>query len=225
MEGEKTRVKRNPSRAVYEFEKIAEILDSEFICNIGFSHNGYPVVIPVMYGRKDKELYIHGSVLSRMFTDLQAGIDICVTVNIVDGLVLAKSAFHHSLNYRSVMIFGKAKPIAGDQKMMALKCISDQMLSGRWDEVRLPDERELKITSVLSISIDEFSAKLREGDPKDDRADLDLEYWSGVVPVQKKFLPAIADSYSKEKELPVSVVNLSRHERSDQTVTLNNITK
>lgn len=208
MKDNQIKVKRSPKRAVYDFDKIAQILDEEYSCNVGFIHNDYPVVIPTIYGRKDRELFIHGSTLSRMLIELQKGIDVCISVTINDGLVLAKSAFNHSLNYRSVVLFGKAKVVSDEDKLEALKCISDHMIPNRWEEVRAPNSKELKVTTVLSITIDKFSAKIRGGSPEDNKEDLNLtDIWSGIIPIKKIGLPSISDNYSLDIEKPKSVVD------------------
>ena len=194
---DKIRVKRQPKRGHYDKETIYRILDSDFMCTISFVHQGVPVGIPTIYGRKGNTLYLHGAGTSRMMTELDKGVDLCVTMFNVHGLVLAKSAFHHSLNYESVVVFGKGKAVAPEDKMEALKAVSDQILKGRWEESRLPNEKELKATSVIAIDITEASAKIRTGPPGDDKADEHLPIWSGVVPIQKQYLaPMPADDYS-----------------------------
>lgn len=179
------KVKRVPSRGKYDKESIHSILDAHFLCHIGFIHEGYPVVIPTLYGRDEDNLYIHGASTSRMLKSLQQGIEISVAVTRIDGIVLARSAFHHSMNYRSVVLFGKAALVTDpEQKLHALKLVSDQVLQDRWEEVRLPNEKELKATTVLAIPIDEASAKVRTGPPVDDKDDYDLDVWAGVLPMQ-----------------------------------------
>ena len=194
---DKTRVKRVPKRGVYDKETIYRILDTDYTCTVSFMHQGIPVGIPTIYGRKGNTLYLHGAGTSRMMLELDKGIDICVTVLNVHALVLAKSAFHHSLNYESVVVFGKGKAVDSDQKMEALKVVSDQILEGRWEESRLPNEKELKATTVIAIEIDEASAKIRTGPPSDEKADENLPIWSGVVPIEKQYMSALpADDYS-----------------------------
>lgn len=184
---EKNKIKRNPKRAIYDKTEVYQILDNHFLCHIGFTHNNYPVVIPTMFGRKDDSIYIHGASVSRLIKDLEQGIDICVSVARVNGLVLARSAFHHSLNYESVVLFGKGKLIEEEDKSDALKVISDHLIKNRWEEVRLPNEKELKATKVIEIKIDELSAKVRKGDPVDDTEDLDMDVWAGVVPLKEYY--------------------------------------
>ena len=181
---ERTKVKRVPKRGIYDLGQIKSILDAHFLCHIGFVHDGYPVVIPTLYGRKDDHLYIHGATSSRLLKTLQKKVEISVAVTLVDGIVLARSAFHHSMNYRSVVLFGKAEVVEGDQeKFDALKVISDQVIPGRWEEVRSPNTKELKATTVLSIPIQEASTKVRTGPPVDEKDDYDLTVWAGVLPL------------------------------------------
>lgn len=191
---ERTRVRRIPDRGAYDRETIYEILDAGFICHVGFVAEGGPVVIPTSYGHIDDQLYIHGSAASRMLRSLQQGIDVCITVTLVDGLVLARSAFHHSMNYRSVVVFGRAEVIAEEAaKLRALQAISEQIVRGRWNEVRQPSPQELKATLVLSLPLHEASAKIRTGPPKDDEADYALPVWAGVVPVHMEYGEPIPD--------------------------------
>src|SRR6185436_5638658 len=166
---ERTTLKRLPKRAVYDRELVYAILDEGFICHVGFAVDGRPFVIPTGYARVDDQLYIHGSQVSRTLRTLAQGVEVCVTVTLVDGLVLARSAFHHSMNYRSVVIFGHASSVElAEEKLAALFAFSEQVIPGRWDEVRGPTEQELKATSVLSLPLAEVSAKVRMGPPIDD---------------------------------------------------------
>jgi nitroimidazol reductase NimA-like FMN-containing flavoprotein (pyridoxamine 5'-phosphate oxidase superfamily) len=182
---ERTKVKRVPKRGIYDLDQIKSILDAHFLCHIGFVHDGYPVVIPTLYGRKNDQLFIHGATSSRLLKTLQEGLEISVAVTLVDGIVLARSAFHHSMNYRSVVLFSKAKPVQDDQeKLDALKVISDQVILGRWEEVRPPNNKELKATTVLSIPIQEASAKIRTGPPVDEKEDYNLNVWAGELPLK-----------------------------------------
>ena len=192
---EQTRVRRLPERGKYEQETVYSILDEGLICHVGFiASDGRPVVIPTSYGRKDNRLYIHGSAASRMQRILATGIDVCVTVTLMDGVVLARSAFHSSINYRSVVIFGKAKQIEdAKQKAEALYAFSEHLLPGRWAEIREPTEQELKGTSVLVIELNEVSAKVRTGPPIDDAEDYVLPVWAGVLPMEAKFGEPLAD--------------------------------
>jgi len=195
---ERTKVKRVPQRGIYDIEVINAILDAHFICHIGFIHEECPVVMPTLYGRKDDRLYIHGATTSRMLRSLQEGIQASVGVTLVDGIVLARSAFHHSMNYRSVILFGKARLISdGPEKWKALKVISDQVLPGRWEEVRKPNKKELKATAVLSFPIQEVSAKVRTGPPVDEKEDYELDIWAGVLPVRSMMETPIPDPQLK----------------------------
>jgi uncharacterized protein len=182
---ERTRVKRLPKRGHYDCETVYGILDSAFVCHVGFSVDGQPYVIPTNYGRTGDTLYVHGSAASRMLKTLSAGVPVCVTVTHVDGLVLARSAFHHSVNYRSVVILGRARLVEEPrEKMEALRLFTEHVIKGRWDDVRQPTELELKATTVLAISLEEVSAKVRTGGPVDDEADYALPVWAGVLPLE-----------------------------------------
>lgn len=181
---ERNRVRRLPQRGHYDDQTIAEVLDAGFLCHMAFTVDGQPFTIPTLYGREGRTLYLHGSAASRMMRELSAGIPACVSVAHVDGLVLARSAFHHSINYRSVVAFGTATLIDDrDAKLHALQVISDQVLRNRWQEVRGPNEKELKATSVLALKIEDASVKIRMGGPVDDQEDLLLPVWAGVVPI------------------------------------------
>ena len=181
---ERTKLKRLPNRGSHDSAAIHRILDAAFLAHVGFNLDGQPFVIPTLYGREGEKLYLHGSAASRMLRELETGVDACVTVTLVDGLVLARSAFHHSMNYRSVVAFGKARRIGDpDQKTKALRVISDHLIAGRWNEVRGPNERELKATAVLEFAIEEASAKVRTGPPLDDEEDYALPIWAGVLPL------------------------------------------
>lgn len=191
---DRTRVRRLPERGKYDRETVYSILDDASICHVGFVAEGRAVVIPTLFGRDGDRLYIHGSTASRMLRALAGGIDICVTVTLVDGLVLARSAFHSSMNYRSVLIFGKATLIDDvDEKVRALAIFSEHLLPGRWAEIREPSEKELKGTLVLAIDLKEVSAKVRTGGPKDDEEDYSLDVWAGVVPIQQRFGAPVPD--------------------------------
>jgi nitroimidazol reductase NimA-like FMN-containing flavoprotein (pyridoxamine 5'-phosphate oxidase superfamily) len=182
---ERTTIKRLPQRGVYDRQLVYTILDEGFICHVGFVAQGKPVVIPTGYARVDDQLYIHGSQASRMLRTLKTGIDVCVTVTLLDGLVLARSAFNHSMNYRSVVVFGKAAAIEEPgAKLAALRALAEHMIPGRWDEVRQPTDQELKATTVLSLPLEEVSAKVRTGPPLDDEEDYSLEVWAGVLPLK-----------------------------------------
>ncbi|HYW71229.1 MAG TPA: pyridoxamine 5'-phosphate oxidase family protein [Pyrinomonadaceae bacterium] len=180
----RTTLKRLPKRGSHERETINEILDEGFICHVGFAADGQPFVIPTGYARVADKLLIHGSQASRMLRALKTGIDVCVTVTLIDGLVLARSAFHHSMNYRSVVILGRAQLIEErEEKLAALFALSEHIIRGRWAEVREPTEAELQQTTVLSLPIDEASAKIRTGPPLDDEEDYAMNVWAGVLPL------------------------------------------
>jgi uncharacterized protein len=195
---ERTQVKRLPKRGNYDRDVVYKILDSGIVCHIGFSVGGQPYVIPTNYGRSGDTLYIHGSAASRMLRTLAGGIPMCVTVTHLDGLVLARSAFHHSVNYRSVVILGTAKLVEEQaEKMEALHIFTEQVMKGRWDDIRQPNEQELKGTTVLSVSLEEVSAKIRTGGPVDDEEDYARPTWAGVLPLETIAKPPIPDEKRK----------------------------
>jgi uncharacterized protein len=192
---ERTKIKRIPKRAEYERDVIHQILDEALICHVGFVADGQPFVIPTAYGRIEDKFYIHGSPASRMLRSLSNGIEVCVTVTLVDGLVLARSAFHHSMNYRSVVIFGTANIVnTAEEKLEALRAFTEHVVRGRWSEVRQPSHQELQGTLVLSLPLNEASAKVRTGPPLDDEGDYSLPVWAGVLPLQLSTLSPIPDS-------------------------------
>jgi nitroimidazol reductase NimA-like FMN-containing flavoprotein (pyridoxamine 5'-phosphate oxidase superfamily) len=181
----RTTLKRLPQRGSYDREVINQILDEGFLCHVGFVLDGQPFVIPTGYARVGDSLVIHGSQASRMLRALGQGIDVCVTVTLIDGLVLARSAFHHSMNYRSVVVFGRATAIEDPAaKVAALRALSEHMIPGRWEDVRAPNERELQQTTVLSLPLIEASVKVRTGPPLDDEEDYHLPIWAGVIPLR-----------------------------------------
>ena len=181
----RTRVVREADRAAYDRETVYRILDEGFLCHAGFVVDGQPFVIPTSYGRKDASLYIHGSAASRMLRQMKEGVPVCIEVTLLDGLVLARSIFNHSMNYRSVVILGKATLVDDpEEKLAALRILSEHILPGRWDDSRQPNERELKATSVLRVPIEEFSAKVRQGPAIDDEEDYSFPTWAGVVPLE-----------------------------------------
>jgi uncharacterized protein len=190
----RTRVIREPQRAVYDRETAYRILDEGFLCHIGFAVDGQPYVIPTSYGRKDANLYIHGSAASRMLRNLKQGVRMCATVTLLDGLVLARSVFNHSMNYRSLVILGTAALVEDpEEKLEALRVLSEHIIRGRWADARQPNESELKQTSVLCLPIEEFSAKVRTGPPIDDEEDYSFPTWAGVVPLEMKVGEPIND--------------------------------
>jgi uncharacterized protein len=178
-----TRVKRLPERGRYDRETIDAILDEGLVCHLGFAVDDQPYVIPTLYARDGDVVYLHGSSASRALRTLSTGVRVCVTVTLLDGLVLAKSVFNHSMNYRSVLLFGTAQLVEGDEKRDALRRLVEQLAPGRWNEARQPTALELKATSVLALSIDAASAKVRSGPATDDPEDEHLPVWAGVVPV------------------------------------------
>jgi nitroimidazol reductase NimA-like FMN-containing flavoprotein (pyridoxamine 5'-phosphate oxidase superfamily) len=179
---ERTRARRLPERATYDRATVHAILDEGFVCHVGFVADGQPYVVPTGYARAGETLYLHGSTGSRL--GLRPGMDVCVTVTLLDGLVLARSAFHHSMNYRSVMAIGRTRPIRDPQeKEAALRALVDHIVPGRSDAVRGADRRELAATAVLALPLAEVSAKVRTGPPIDDDPDYDLPIWAGVLPL------------------------------------------
>ena len=208
----RTTVKRLPKRAEYDREVIHRILDEAFVCHIGFVAEGQPYVIPTGYARAGDFLYIHGSAASRMLRSLAGGVDVCVTVTLIDGLVLSRSAFHHSMNYRSVVVLGKASVVQDPgEKMEALRAFTDHIIRDRWSEVREPDEQEMKATLVLRLPIDEASAKIRTGPPVEEERDLSLKVWAGVLPLRLTPGEPVPDPYT-DPATPVPP-NVSRYSR------------
>jgi nitroimidazol reductase NimA-like FMN-containing flavoprotein (pyridoxamine 5'-phosphate oxidase superfamily) len=214
----RTRVVREPQRAVYDRDAVNQILDEAFLCHVGFvansSSDAQPFVIPTSYGRDGDVLYIHGSAASRMLRNLDQGVPVCVTVTLLDGLVLARSVFNHSMNYRSVVILGIATLVDDpEEKLAALRALSEHIIPGRWEDARQPNERELKATSVLRLPIAEFSAKVRVGPPIDDDEDYAFPTWAGVIPLETKASTAIRDDRCQQ-ELPVYLKTYTRKKRS-----------
>jgi uncharacterized protein len=190
----RTELRRIPDRGSHEWKTINQILDAGFLAHVGFCVNGQPFVIPTLYGRDEGRLYLHGSAVSRMLRELETRIPACVTVTLVDGLVLSRSAFDHSMNYRCVVAFGTARKVADpEQKIKCVRVISEHLIAGRWEDVREPSEKELKATTVLEFSIEEASSKVRGGPPLDDESDYGLRVWAGVLPLEMRSLPPIPD--------------------------------
>ena len=210
----RTRVVREPERGVYDRETAYAILDEGFLCHVGFIADGQPFVIPTSYGRNGDSLYIHGSAASRMLRRLNEGVPVCVTVTLLDGLVLARSVFNHSMNYRSVVILGTAKLVDDPQeKLEALRILSEHIIAGRWDDARKPNERELKATSVLRLPIEEFSAKVRTGPPIDDKEDYSFPTWAGVIPLEISADEPINDTRIRTtRPIPAYAMNYQRKE-------------
>jgi uncharacterized protein len=210
----RTRVVREPHRGAYDRATVNQILDEGFLCHVGFVADGQPYVIPTSYGRAGDVLYIHGSAASRMLRNLDQGVPVCITVTLLDGLVLARSIFNHSMNYRSVVILGKATLVDDPaEKLAALRALSEHILPHRWDDVRQPNEKELKATSVLKIPIEEFSAKLRVGPPIDDEEDYSFPTWAGVIPLEMTVGAPIRDDRC-EKEFPAYLQGYKRKKKS-----------
>ncbi len=207
----RTQVKRLAKRGVYDKSQVHAILDEGFLCQVGFAVDGQPYVIPTGYARVDDTIYIHGSAASRMLRTLDQGVDVCLTVTLVDGFVLARSAFHHSMNYRSVMVLGKARLVTDpEEKVAALRSFTNHIVPGRWDEVRQPTEPELKSTSVLALPLHEVSAKVRTGGPLDEEEDYALPIWAGVVPIRT----AIGEPAPDARTLPgIAAVDTQRFTR------------
>jgi nitroimidazol reductase NimA-like FMN-containing flavoprotein (pyridoxamine 5'-phosphate oxidase superfamily) len=208
----RTRVVREADRAVYDRAAAYQILDEGFICHVGFAVDNQPFVIPTSYGRAGDNLYIHGSAASRMLRRIDEGVPVCVTVTLLDGLVLARSIFNHSMNYRSVVVLGTAAAVQDpEEKLSALRALSEHILPGRWDEARQPNERELKATLIMRLPITEFSAKVRQGPPVDDEEDYVFPTWAGVVPLKMVAGAPIDDPrLDPGREVPKYAKNYSR---------------
>jgi nitroimidazol reductase NimA-like FMN-containing flavoprotein (pyridoxamine 5'-phosphate oxidase superfamily) len=189
----RTRVRRVPQRGQYDRETVEAILDDTLISHIGFVHDDHPVVIPTLHARLGDRLYLHGSAASRMLRTLEGGAHVCATATLVDGLVLARSAFHHSVNYRSVVVFGQARLVEPDERIRALELFTEKLVPGRWPEVRPPTRKELKGTKVFELPLDEASAKVRTGPPIDDDEDYELPVWAGVLPLRTVVEPPQPD--------------------------------
>lgn len=190
----RTTLKRLPKRAEYDRAAVYQILDEGFICHVGFVVDGQPFVIPTGYARIGDQLYIHGSAVSRMLRTLESGVDVCVSVTLIDGLVLARSAFDHSINYRSVVVLGRASAVEeAEEKFAVLRAFTEHFVPGRWDEVREPNEQEMKATLVLALPLEEVSAKVRTGPPIDNEEDYALPVWAGVIPLHLAAAAPISD--------------------------------
>lgn len=208
----RSELRRLPKRGSHDAAVIHKILDAGFLAHVGFCVEDQPFVVPTLYGRHGENLYLHGSAASRMLKHLETGVPACVNVTLVDGLVLARSAFHHSMNYRSVMAFGIAREITDPRaKVEALRTISEHVIKGRWKDVRGPTDTELKATAVLEFEVEEASAKIRTGGPLDDDADYALPIWAGVVPVEMKARRPVPDTRLTENlEAPEYALNYRR---------------
>jgi nitroimidazol reductase NimA-like FMN-containing flavoprotein (pyridoxamine 5'-phosphate oxidase superfamily) len=199
----RSQVRRLPDRGAYDRETIHAILDAGLVCHVGFVSEGHPFVIPMNYGRDGDRVLLHGSAASRLMRGMEAGWPVCLTVTLLDGLVLARSAFHHGMNFRSVVLFGRATPVADSAaKTAALRAISEHLVPGRWEKVRPPNARELAVTAVL----EEASAKIRTGPPKDDPEDLSLPVWAGVLPLETIPGVPLPDGGGGPAEVPLHVL-------------------
>jgi len=211
---ERTRLVREAHRAVYDREAIYKIFDEAFVCHVGFAQEGQPFVIPTMFARIGDAIYFHGSAASRLLRGLSGGLPVCITATLTDGLVLARSIFNHSMNYRSVVALGTAILIDDPaEKLQALRAFTEKLIPGRWNHARQPNEKELKATSVLRLPINEFSAKVRVGPPMDEEEDYSFPTWAGVIPLEMTAGAAIPDGRC-EQELPAYLKNYSRKKKS-----------
>jgi nitroimidazol reductase NimA-like FMN-containing flavoprotein (pyridoxamine 5'-phosphate oxidase superfamily) len=191
---QKSRIKRIPERGHYDRETIYAILDQGMICHVGIAFENEPIIIPTLYGRLNHEIVLHGAKASRLLKHVQNGHEVCVAVTLIDDIVLARSVFHHSVNYRSVVVFGKGRKITNKaEKLRALEAISEKLIPGRWEDARNPNEKELDATNVVAIQIEEASAKIRTGPPKDDEEDYELPVWAGLVPLEQRWGVPVPD--------------------------------
>jgi nitroimidazol reductase NimA-like FMN-containing flavoprotein (pyridoxamine 5'-phosphate oxidase superfamily) len=209
---ERTRIVREPHRGSFDRETIYKILDEGFVCHVGFTMDAQPYVIPTMFARVGDAIYFHGSAASRMLRGLSGGLAVCVTVTLIDGLVLARSVFNHSMNYRSVVALGTATLVSeAEEKIAALRAFTEKILPGRWDDARQPNEKELKATSILRLALSEVSAKLRTGDVQDDEEDYVLPVWAGVLPIRLTASEPIRDGRCDARlAVPAAVANFDK---------------
>jgi nitroimidazol reductase NimA-like FMN-containing flavoprotein (pyridoxamine 5'-phosphate oxidase superfamily) len=211
----RTRVRRLPKRGVYDKAVVHSILDEGLLCHLGFAVEGQPYVIPTLYARDGERVYFHGSAVSRMLKTVAEGIDVCLTVTLVDAYVLARSAFHHSMNYRSVVVLGRAQLLTDDaERMHALHVLTNHIVPNRWEEVREPNELEVRQTAVLALPLEEVSAKIRTGEPKDDEEDYALPVWAGIVPITPQVSVPVGDSRVRPD---ASAPDLNRFVRAPKT--------
>ncbi len=195
---DQTRIKRNPARGQYDRDTIHAIIDEGLVCHVGFVVDNRPIVIPTIHARDEDRLIFHGAKASRMLKHMQAGNEVCVTITLLDGLVLARSVFHHSMNYRSVVVFGSGTLITDEEeKLRCLEVLTEHLVPGRWDDARIPNQKELNATSLIAMDISEASAKIRNGPPNDDDDDYSLTFWAGVLPVSQHFLAPVPDDRLK----------------------------
>jgi nitroimidazol reductase NimA-like FMN-containing flavoprotein (pyridoxamine 5'-phosphate oxidase superfamily) len=208
-------INRLPKRGHYDSETIYQILDEALVCHVGFVENKQPYIIPINFARIGDTIILHGAKASRLLKHIEAGHPICVEVTLVDGLVLARSVFNHSVNYRSVVLFGTGQTVKDDQeKLVALEAITEHLIPGRWREARLPNHKELNATSVVSIKIDQASAKVRSGPPGDDEADYALPIWAGVLPLQEMSLSPVRDELmTQDVAVPEYITKYSRKQK------------
>lgn len=211
LQTERTTVRRKAFRGAYDFTTIAAILDDAYVCHVGFVAQGQPYVIPTGFGRKGRNIYLHGLSVNHMLDNLSEGIPLCFTVSLIDGLVFARSGFNHSINYRSVVVLGNATLVEGDEKLDALHTIVEHIMPGRWKDVRPPSATELKATSVLRLEINEASAKIRKGPPIDDEEDFAIPCWAGVLPLHTALgQPITEERVRSGTEIPGYVLNYRR---------------
>jgi uncharacterized protein len=203
----RNRVIRQPNRAAYDQGSIFAIVDQALVCHVSFIENDQPVCIPMLFSRIDRQLVFHGATSSRLMKTIAGGCELCVTVVLLDGLVMARSLFHHSMNYRSVSLFGRGREVSDvDEKLAALKSLSDKVMIGRWDDARAPNQKELKATMVAMVEIESAAAKVRSGGPVDDVADMDLPVWVGEIQFHQNALVE-TDRSSSITEIPGYVNN------------------
>jgi nitroimidazol reductase NimA-like FMN-containing flavoprotein (pyridoxamine 5'-phosphate oxidase superfamily) len=209
---ERNRTRRMPKRGQYDKDTVYRILDEGLVCHVGLVENDQPVVIPMNFARRDDTLILHGAPASRLLKYVQAGHPVCVTVTLLDGLVLARSVYHHSMNYRSAVVFGRGRLIETEQeKLAALEVLTEHIVPGRWQDARRPNRQELDATAVVSITIESASAKVRTGPPADDEDDYQLPVWAGVLPIQQQALTPVNDPrLRKDIPVPSSVSNYRR---------------
>lgn len=214
----RNRIRRLPKRGHYERETVYRILDEALICHVGFVENGQPYVIPINFARVGDSIVLHGAKASRLLKHIEAGNPVCVEATIVDGLVLARSVFHHSINYRSVVVFGRGRLLEEQEKLEALRAVTEHLVPGRWDEARLPNRKELDSTRVVSIRIDEASAKVRVGPPADDPEDLSRAVWAGLLPLAEMPLTPVPDELqAAEIPLPGYISSYSRKRKAEES--------
>jgi uncharacterized protein len=215
---QRTKVRRLSKRAVYDKTLVHEILDEAFLCHLGFTVDALPYVIPTLYARSGDTLYLHGSGASRTLKTLSKGVDVCATVTLVDGYVLARSAFHHSMNYRSVVVLGRARQVTEpEERMEALRTLTNHLVPERWEEVREPNDLELKQTMVLALPLDEVSAKVRIGPPVDDEEDYATPVWPGVVPMVTQLREPIPDDRVLPNAKPFQLSRFDSRKKRTET--------